>query len=640
MQTNEIFSYFNKILLNFTNPSNLQVQEEYVKNYESYYISVYDPQLYAEKITNVQNVYPLFNDETIFVGLNPFVNTGDFNRTLLALIAYVDLLRDQNSVFLNDTFLARRLYNFAILIYNRLPKKLVDFQFPWGTNWYEFSILMPQYFMHTNIMLKPMGYNLDNYVIKLGQIYLPTPIKSMGWTRAGGNVVRMFLPFIYYKLLSGHFINQISAMTDVQTAYNIVSLNSVMYGDGINKDLSYIDHENVRAWGYLLTGIYTYVHYEYFFVNISYNLVKECLNKVLYFNGQVHPALISRGGWQISREGIYYLNTQNYYRNGIFSCDLNKVLTIKCPKYFCTVLGQRTNLAYYEADRNNDTMAPIWLFAKRPYIGNRSVAFGQVIVENEPGVWSPLPRHVSTTTTTESFVPTRAKCISIALEDELFYAGILFTDVTIANVCDYKSLTILTPDGYYQYYYDVNMYTNSEIFKCNLMEGAANEYDNNEHLFYNRALLVRIFNTNGSLTRLPLNNGILLQSIYNTNKNLYLEYAIEVQLYENRLHYVRTNNIIEFNFIKMIIISDKNNDYTIYAYNTANYKLIISTTQDDTNMQNNFVTKLFIDIDVIRSLDSNIRTVIPENSFYDGLGYVKNEKGSRSYLFYVILYQN
>nr|ADO85465.1 odv-e66 [Pieris rapae granulovirus]AGS18802.1 odv-e66 [Pieris rapae granulovirus] len=581
-----------------------------------------------------------FNTITIINNLNPFNDAIHFQLVLEAIQQWVYLYFDPNSKYYRDLKLYENI-NYSLLnIYNRLPKPPPNQQFPWGNNWYPFTITMMDTFLYTYAAYKVNHIRNDMFklmIIDLGNNYLPTPTTSMGWSRNSGNVFKMFYNFIYYNILNKKTIKEILNSRNTDVAVNTVNMTITVAGNGINVDLSYIDHENVRAYGYLRNSLYTFELYNYI-LSISYKNPYICLNKVVSRNGCVNPALFSRNGRILFKNMADELITQNEYSDGLFSCDNNKILTIKTKVFFLCILGQRNQISYYESDQLNNTLAGLWLFSKRLYLNNvhdQEYIENNLVVTNEPGVWAPIPLHRSTSTTTTSFTPTFAVSTCMVLKN----CGVLFVDCKIDNVCNFVSLSIVTPTGLYQKYSNVKITReNNAPYTCCIMEGESNNIDliRNTKTFYNDTLVCKINSYQGTLTHTHNNGRSSIVATY-TEDNVDLEYIILLNsksLNIDNITYVK-NNITVFDDV-YILIDKINTNYIVYMYDKLEKKLAVADTSHDNDNYENKI--LNVNITNVKLLEPNTKAIAPVNCVKTNeFSYKIEVLGVRTYIFNITL---
>jgi hypothetical protein len=316
----------------------------------------------AEKIANATREFS--DDGNIFVGMQPWTSAVDFGITLHTLIGYGVRFNNRDDSLYENAELAYRLYEAMYTIYDHLPIPAPIHSAPWGdrTDWYHFSITMPECFQNTCIVLRD-HYDLRELTETLLHYYLPLPTQSMGWWRTAGNAMRMCLPYCYGQLLRGFTFAEIGEETQVQYVLDLIKFPLVKSGNGIHYDYAYFDHTDVRAYGYLVNSYFTFSYYNFLFGDNTVNMqnVYNSLSLIGSNLGIVNPALLSRNGSNFSAVLAHLID----FVDGVISGDFSKILTVRNNRYFGSVVGQSPDIAYYEADPNNSLHAPLWSMTRR-----------------------------------------------------------------------------------------------------------------------------------------------------------------------------------------------------------------------------------------------------------------------------------
>ncbi|AXU41549.1 ODV-E66 [Alphabaculovirus altermyunipunctae] len=422
--------------------------------FEKYYLETLQVKFMqkAEKIMNPTRLFS--NDGNIFEGLDTWNSAVHFGIALHTLIGYgVRFRNPDDSLYLNGN-LADNLMTGVMLIYNHLPFPAPVNQAPWGnrTDWYHFSITMPECIQNTCIVLRGF-YNLDPIVERILAFYLPQPTFSMGWRRTAGNAMRMCLPYAYGQLLRGFTKDQIKYETEVQYVLGLISFHLVAQGNGIHYDYVYFDHTDVRAYGYLINSFFTFDYYNYLFGENTVNMenVRNSINVVGSNQGYINPALISRSGSNHSAVLGHFMN----YTNGSFAADFSKILTYRTDRFFGSVVGNTDRVAYYEADENNNLHAPLWAMTRKIWATDgRIVQYRAGMLGIESGIIlnQSLLGAVTVPTTgpsTSSFIPTFAYT-AICTTDN---AGVMIMHARFEELfLEFHSYTIYHKHGMIQLY--------------------------------------------------------------------------------------------------------------------------------------------------------------------------------------------
>lgn len=422
--------------------------------FETYYLSTLQTK-FMQKAEKVMNPTRLFsNDGNIFVGLDTWNSAVHFGTALHTLIGYGVRFRNPDDALYLDANLADNLMTGVMLIYNHLPFPAPVNQAPWGnrTDWYHFSITMPECMQNTCIVLRGY-YNLDPIVERVLAFYLPQPTFSMGWRRTAGNAMRMCLPYAYGQLLRGYTFDQIKYEQEVQYVLNLVRFNLVPSGNGIHYDYVYFDHTDVRAYGYLINSFFTFDYYNYLFGDDTVNManVRNAVNVVGSQQGIMNPAVLSRQGSNHSAVLGHFMT----YPNGVFSADFSKILTFRNARYVSSTVGNTDRVAYYEADENNNLHAPLWAMTRKIWANDGRIVLyraGMLGIESGIILNQSLLGSVTVPTTgpsTSSFLPTFAYT-AICTTDN---SGVLVTHVRYEELnIEFYSYTLYHKYGMVQLY--------------------------------------------------------------------------------------------------------------------------------------------------------------------------------------------
>jgi hypothetical protein len=409
----------------------------------------------AEKIANPTRQFS--QDGNVFAGLSPWSSPVDFGTCMHTLIGYgVRFRTPADALYLNDE-LAFNLYAAIVELYYNLPFPAPVNQAPWGAqaDWYHFSITMPECVQNTCIVLRGF-YDLSDIARAIIDAYLPAPTFSLGWQRTAGNAMRMCLPYCYGQLLHGLSAAEIGAQPEVRYVLGLIAFPRVATGNGIHMDYAYFDHTDVRATAYLINSYFTFSYYNFLFGSHVVNMdnLYRCISLVGSARGTAHPALLSRNGSQFSNVLGHFIA----YADGVVSADFSKILTIRTPRYFGSVVGQAPNVAYYEADPTNNTHAALWAMTRKIWPADgavfnyraQTVGFesGVILASNlnEPVV---VP---TTTTSTSSFLPSLAHTAAATTQS----AGAMCMRVRLEELnLEFYSYTLYHAGGMFHLYDNV-----------------------------------------------------------------------------------------------------------------------------------------------------------------------------------------
>ncbi|AXS67698.1 odv-e66 [Cryptophlebia peltastica nucleopolyhedrovirus] len=432
-----------------------------LKDFEYYFVETL-PVYFSRKAEKIANPTRQWSSSSGFVGLDPWTSTVDFGTFCHTMIGYAVNFVDKNSNQYYDEQIGYNLLMCLRLLSHHLPDTPPVQNAPWGpvADWYHFSITMPEVYMTVTCVLKDTIYYETAAELTKTTLskYLPTATTSLGWVRTAGNAMRMGVPYVYSQLLKGFNISQIRMQDSVQDVLKIISFPFVTEGNGLHIDSIYIDHIDVRAYGYLINSFFTFGYYMWFFgsdVINHYGLTKSILN-VSSPEGIVNPAVMSRQGTMFSNVIGNFVD----YKIAVHSADVSKVLTKLTNKYYGCCVGYTTKLAYYEADPTNFNHAPLWAMNRRlwrrdyPIINYTPETVGfesGVLLQDLSGRW-PVP---STTTSTQSFRPVMAK--TAVVKNETLGAMLGYAKIKELNDLEFYSCTVYYETGMVQLYYNMKI---------------------------------------------------------------------------------------------------------------------------------------------------------------------------------------
>lgn len=404
-----------------------------------------------------------FNNLTIFEGMQQvWTNPSQFGLMCHTLIGYCARYVNPDDELYRSSTLAIQLMRSLELICAHIPLPAPVLQAPFGpvADWYHFSITMPEVFHTiTSVLVNTRHFDTASFLTRfwLGT-YLPTATHSLGWVRTAGNAMRMCIPYVFSQMLRGVPLNQIIKESEVQHVLDILQFQTVVEGNGIHIDYIYIDHIDVRAYGYLINTYFAFGYYMYLFGNnsVGKNTLKKSILNVASPEGLINPAVNSRNGTLYSD----VIGKFEVYPEGVHSADYTKVLTVLNRNYFGSVVGQTDKIAYYEADPTNNTQGP--LFAMNRRLWNRrspiinyninTVRFESGIILQRLDGLMPIP---SNTTSTQSFRPAIGK--TALVQSNTIGAMLCHAKFTELNNIEFKSCTVYYDTGMIHLYYNMKL---------------------------------------------------------------------------------------------------------------------------------------------------------------------------------------
>lgn len=123
--------------------------------------------------------------------------------------------------------------------------------FPWGTNWYEFSISSTLMLFHY-IMIERKDAKKREFAARLILKIIDTPKRSLGVKRDQANSIYMALPYLAAHIVLGTE-NEATANPDYAYVVDYIKFPVVdrRKNEGLYIDFTYITHGNCLAYGYL-----------------------------------------------------------------------------------------------------------------------------------------------------------------------------------------------------------------------------------------------------------------------------------------------------------------------------------------------------------------------------------------------------
>lgn len=351
---------------------------------------------------------------------------------------------------------------------------------PWGTNWYEFTIMYPRVFVYYIIETIKlfqaskdlMGWDLDEFlkfaeffcqlIIRINpttdaSVFLPT-IKRYGPNLFQMAYTHMFAA-IYLNEFDFDFFNDKLQTIDqfyfIKPVMSSITDNKEGRYDGTYIDYTFVFHRNVRAYGYLLESI----DMEWLFgalLNknhedaITFRITKEF----------IHPN-INRLGWSLfNRNGIYILNNQMpAYKRSKDALPFVKYFPIGhlfvglYRDYVIQFALPVERLAIHEYDRGNDGFLLPSMFGRRMQTNSTIEQFKPEYARYEPGVlyyenFPELPPSIDVKSVF-SVNPWSEVIYAKGVDENDIIAMVSHIEYDELNILDY---IIVTPAGIVRYY--------------------------------------------------------------------------------------------------------------------------------------------------------------------------------------------
>lgn len=392
-------------------------------------------------------------------------NTEQFHSILDILDAFVQATNSKKSIY----YKSKELWNIVVNALNTIRKKIkfppTNFNVPFGTNWYQFSITLPRLLTAAMFLYEAqfgtVHEELLNFMQRYVLAYLPNPVKSMGWTREGPNIVMMSVPYFGAHLLLGDFEDTLSS-PEVKTVLATANFEIVTRGEGLYPDGGFWFHKTLRAYGYITSSFKDYVLVNKLFKYTSFNQFYRAFEKT------EHPTIECHFGPWFGR-ALSIKSTQRMGKLGFYRIDSISGVSCKTADWILSFNGQHPELCAYESDQQNYVMAQFWVFARMFMYADTETSIQTALITRYPGVVSfdnKLVELRSTTTTTDQFFPTEAATYICQLEGVLaFYTEFQFAEL---NIRTWELIVVdAHTDGYYclQYMMPIRGSSNSQLYK-------------------------------------------------------------------------------------------------------------------------------------------------------------------------------
>lgn len=336
---------------------------------------------------------------------------GDFISDFLNLL---NCIQNPKSSFYKSEQAWDMIRHVVKTVNAKLPNPPANMKFPWGNNWYQFSISYPRLLVFSTYLYRSHHGQFDqkmkNEAARIINNYIKSPTLSLGWTRGGDNSVMMAVPWCGMLVMQ----NQLKQKQN-EAGYILVkkqiTFPEVSYGEGMYKDKGYVFHSNLRAYGYLYGSVNDYI------IMMKLEGKMEGVKKIeAVFDVLEHPTINVHFGPLYGRGPK--MTSARPGKLGFYHIDSNKVVSIKEKDYLIQFNGQNSLLYGYESDAINFKYAQYWLMAREIYTKYSTGIIDLNILTRLPGVVSKNyglielkpPTSGNDTSTTKGYQPTRAIC--------------------------------------------------------------------------------------------------------------------------------------------------------------------------------------------------------------------------------------
>lgn len=323
-------------------------------------------------------------------------DSSEFDDMLREIEPMIITASKPQSTFYKNQKFWQMVEDFIILVTDKINFGInYKYQFPFGNNWYAFSITLPRIiassvFYYRQTFNKPnpvLESTMKRYVTKI----IETPRLSLGWSRQGSNAVMMFVPFLISHILMGDWVNY-ETIPDVVETFKDVYLPVVKEDIGLYPDGSFLFHQTknditgntgyLRAYGYL-TSSFT----EYYFLNEFFES-NHWRNAQIAFDKLCHPTIRLHYPSWFTRTVSMSHSEMFKGKLGRHLIDTIRGVSILAPGFVLQFNGQSPNLSFAEVDYNHSKMPLISIFMRRLLYQNTAPSLNVNHVPFYPGVVS------------------------------------------------------------------------------------------------------------------------------------------------------------------------------------------------------------------------------------------------------------
>lgn len=248
--------------------------------------------------------------------------------------------------------------------YEKAMKGKYNDVFPWGNNWYQFSVSSTLMLFYYMLIAEEKGRRI---AIDMILSIIVTPKESLGKFRTEANSVYMALPWIVAHYYKGD-IEDASQSPDYKYVVDYLKFEPVKSKNaGLYLDFTYITHTNCLAYGYL-SEIANMSEPLFSFDNSITEFLpkwKKC-QKIL-----AHPT-ISYGpiGFYTRAKTLKSFSYKDS-KLGIEVIPTCLFIRMYGDDYSFAVRGQNSWIAYYESDKTDDDMAQYWVQYRNVHFAGR-----------------------------------------------------------------------------------------------------------------------------------------------------------------------------------------------------------------------------------------------------------------------------
>ncbi|XP_050449874.1 uncharacterized protein LOC126850679 [Cataglyphis hispanica] len=249
-----------------------------------------------------------------------------------------------------------------VLRYRKAMEGKYECIFPWGKNWYQFSVTSTLMLFHY-MLISENGRKIE---IDMILSIIVTPRKTLCQKHNQANSVYMALPWIV-----AHYYNTIESFSqndDYKYVVEYTKLQPVKNKTGgLYYDYTYIMHGNVLAYGYLSEMVkLSFPLLSFDNCMTDFTLKWEKCRKIL-----AHPTISYGPVGFYTRASTLKSFSNKDSKLGIEVIPTCLFIRMYGDDYSFAVRGQNSWIAYYESDKLSDDMAQYWVQYRNVHFANQ-----------------------------------------------------------------------------------------------------------------------------------------------------------------------------------------------------------------------------------------------------------------------------
>lgn len=347
-------------------------------------------------------------------------------------------------------------------IQNRIPIPPTNNRFPWGDNWYEFSVTFPKFMVCATFMryrlFKTHNLAIERFLAAYTSSYFnqdknikipDNVVLSMGWHRTLTNIILMAAAYIGGRIIMKNFKRSDIVCRKIK---NVMKMEIVTSDEGLFRCSTFITHKTLRGFGYVSSAWTDFILLSKFF-----SMEKSLTAIYKIFEKTEHPTIslhfgpwFNRGSAQGTRKAF-----MKYGKLGFYTLDHMRGVSVKMPDWIISFNGQHPKLCFYESDQINNKWGQYWFSARRFMYADDDRSIYQELVPYYPGVLSynniAIEIQATASTTTQTFEPDFASCILVHLGNVIGMRNVYKIKYS-SYVFDVIEMTMVTEEGIHCFY--------------------------------------------------------------------------------------------------------------------------------------------------------------------------------------------